>query len=310
MKGRGETDIHMLIRGDQLFQKGLIKIALNLSLSHPRPSHDQSKRLHYVNAEAKATRSQIYFEKGRFLKMTSIAMKEEEAIAAVYKAICGKDDLIIDVGANYGYHTKQMAEVASTGSVICIEAHPAHVARLKKVYADSHIVQVINKALVPETIENQDSITFRISDEHHGRGGIAGLHIWEKIDPSMPFQDVEVETISLDTLLRSLGKEPSFIKMDIEGAEYSILNSSRLLGVEHCPLCIAFENSVHGPSLASLHFQDFYSKWTSKGYKIIKMDGLLVENEEERRSAGQTLLLCKKETMPRIQACLFNLAKL
>lgn len=234
-------------------------------------------------------------------------MKEEEAIAAVYKSLCDKSDLILDVGANYGYHAKRMAEVAHEGVVICVEAHPEHAARLKKIYANSSIVQVINKALVPETIADQATITFRISDEHHGRGGIEGLHIWNKIDPKMAFHDLTVETISLDSLLFSLPKPPSFIKMDIEGPEYSILDSTQLLGIDYRPACIAFENSIHGPSLGSINFEDFCAKWSSQGYKFISMVGYLIENEQERRSAGQTLFLCRKDVLPRLQACLFAL---
>ncbi len=237
--------------------------------------------------------------------MTSSAMKEEEAIAAVYKSLCSKADLILDIGANYGYHTKLMAEVTCEGSVICLEAHPQHAARLKKLYVNSPIVQVINKALVPETIAHQNAITFRISDEYHGRGGVKGLHIWEKIDPSIEFVDVTVETVSLDSLLLSLPKAPSFIKMDIEGPEYSILDSTRLLGVGCRPECIAFENSVHGPSLGSINFENFCTKWTSRGYKFISVNGLLVENEQERRSAGQTLFLGRNDALPGLISALY-----
>lgn len=234
-------------------------------------------------------------------------MKEEEAIAEVYKSLCKKSDLILDVGAIYGYHTQQMVEVAHEGVVVCVEAHPEHAARLMKIYANSSSVQVINKAMVPETIADQSTITFRISDEHHGRGGVEGLHIWDKIDPKMVFYDHTVETISLDSLLSSLPKSPSFIKMDIEGPEYSILDSTQLLGIDYRPKCLAFENSVHGLNLGSINFENFCTKWTSKGYKLINMAGLLIENEQERRSAGQTLFLCRKDFLPRLQACLFAL---
>lgn len=238
--------------------------------------------------------------------MANNAMKEEETIAAVYKSLCGKGDLLLDVGANYGYHTKRMTEVARNGSVICIEAHPAHAANLKTIYATSSIVQVINKALVPEPLADQATIKFRISDEHHGRGGIKGLHIWDKIDPSILFQEVTVETISLDSLLASLSKEPSFIKMDIEGPEYSILDSTQILGTNVRPACIAFENSVHGPSLGSIEFSEFCNKWTLKGYKFISANGQLIESEHRRRSAGQTLFLCRTDVLQQVQSLMLH----
>ena len=236
--------------------------------------------------------------------MTSSAMKEEEAIASVYRSLCLKNDLLLDIGANYGYHTRHMAEVAYEGSVICLEAHPEHAARLTQAYAESSTVQVINKALVPETIANQRTIAFRISEEYHGRGGIEGLHIWKQIDPSMPFHEITVETISLDSLLSSLAKGPSFIKMDIEGPEYSILGSTRLLGSQVRPACIAFENSEHGPSLGSINFKDLCNTWAVKLYTFISMKGLVIDSEESRRSAGQTLFLCKEDIIPQLQASL------
>jgi FkbM family methyltransferase len=242
-------------------------------------------------------------------KMAGNAMREEEIIAAVYKNLCRPGDLLLDIGCNYGYHAQRMLEVAVDGLVVGVEAHPNHVERLNKLFDENSNFQLIAKAVVPETMSDVSHVTFKISKDFHGRGGFEKLNIWEKVDPSITFQEISVEAISFDRLLSELPTNPSFIKMDIEGPEYSILAVTKLLGIDiSCP-CITFENSVHGPGLGGLDFSDIYEQWILRGYKFIDTEGNLVENEAERKRAGQTLFLVQKSILTRVQVLLYSLAQ-
>ena len=241
--------------------------------------------------------------------MTKSAMQEEEVITAVYKSLCQPGDLLLDIGCNYGYHAQRMLEVTGDGLVVGVEAHPDHVERLNKLFDGNSHFQLIAKAVVPETISDVSHVTFKVSQDFHGRGGIEKLHIWQKIDPSIAFQEISVEAISFDRLLTELPNNPSFVKMDIEGPEYSILASTKLLGVDiSCP-CIAFENSVHGPGLGGLDFSDIHEQWIRRGYRFIDTEGNLVESEAERKGAGQTLFLVQKHLLTKVQVLLYSLAQ-
>lgn len=236
-------------------------------------------------------------------------MREERVIAAIYNELCLPGDLLLDIGCNHGFHARQMLEVAANGLVVGVEANPDHVERLNQLFDGNPSFRLVAKAVVPETMSEVSHVTFKVSKHYHGRGGIKKLHIWEKIDPSIAFSEINVEAISFDRLLSGLPAIPSFIKMDIEGPEYSILATTKLLGVDiSCP-CIAFENSVHGPGLDGLDFSDIHKQWTLRGYRFVDAKGNLVENEAERRNAGQTLLLVQKNILTRVQVLLYSLSQ-
>jgi FkbM family methyltransferase len=240
--------------------------------------------------------------------MSSHVMLEEEVIAAVYEQLCRPGDLLLDIGCNFGYHARKMLEVTGDGLVVGVEAHPDHVDKLKKLFDGNSSFRLIAKAVVPETMSDISHVNFKVSQDFHGRGGIEKLHIWEKIDPSITFQEISVEAISFDRLLSELPSNPSFIKMDIEGPEYSILAATISLGVDiRCP-CIAFENSVHGPGLGGLNFSNIHEQWALRGYKFLDAKGNLVENEAERKKAGQTLFLVQKDILVKVQVLLYSLA--
>jgi FkbM family methyltransferase len=219
-------------------------------------------------------------------------MEEEMLIASLYSEICCPDSTVIDIGANTGFHTKQLLKLCTNGNVYAVEANPAHTAKLGRLSSQPNM-HLIDKAVVPDSYCREEFVDFKVSDRYHGRGGVAGFHIWERIDPSIPFNRVRVPCIRFDALLGNCRKLPIFIKMDIEGLEYSLVYHSaclKRLKPDRLP-CIAMENSVHGLDIAKISFDDLNGFLTSAGYLLVDSQGTAIESEEQRRKSGQTTFL-------------------
>lgn len=143
-------------------------------------------------------------------------------------------DSVLDLGANIGYFTFLAAsEVGPTGTVIAVEASPTIHAMLRRNIARNpalaRSIQTVNKAVVAES-----------GPVHIYRGpdGMTGLTTTLK---SRAFElETEVEGSTLDELISAPARQRlRLVKIDVEGAEYTILPSLRTF-LESCPASTEF----------------------------------------------------------------------
>lgn len=221
---------------------------------------------------------------------------EETRIFEVYKRCASKNSQLLDIGVNKGQHSSKMLSIAQNGHVFGVEANPVHIKDLTAKYESNHRYTLIPRAVVPSNCDSEE-IIFKVSDLYHGRGGIKGMHIWEKINPSIDFEEVAVKTVDFDFLLKLAGDNLDFIKIDIEGPEYSLIYSSRVLGSVAIRPSMAIENSVHGLDIAGITFDKFIAKLQSISYALISTNGELIGSEADRRKSGQTVFLCAEESI-------------
>jgi len=228
----------------------------------------------------------------RVNKPQALEMEEELLIEAFYSKLCKPESTVIDIGANTGFHTKRFLELCPKGNVYAIEANPRHIDSLKKL-ASNPGLHVIEQAVVPSNYTQGESARFKISAAYHGRGGIAGMHIWEAIDPSIVFEEISVKSITFDRLLEICDKCPLFIKMDIEGPEYALIYYSSFLkdiAMDRLPY-MALENSVHGLAIAGISFEQLCECLHGLGYSLLDRKGSAITSESQRRQSGQTVFL-------------------
>lgn len=230
---------------------------------------------------------------------------EEARIYYIYKALSSETSTFIDIGVNKGQHSSRMLDLCPKGHVFGVEANPIHIKELKNKFTLYHNYTLIPKAVVPYG-SDAEKIVFKISEKYHGRGGIKGSHIWELIDPSIVFEEVEVSTLCFDSLVERAGPDLVFIKMDIEGPEYSILYNSRAIGKNGIKPCMAIENSVHGLMIADIEFKDFNARLKEIDYTLISTDGEIVNSESARRKSGQTIFLAPQDKIVSICEAISN----
>lgn len=169
--------------------------------------------------------------------------------------------VVYDIGANAGFYTLLAARLAGpTGRVYAFEPVPANIARLRR-----HLS--LNRTSNVEVLELavSDAAGEALFDDAPGyavgRLSAAGRLL--------------VKTDTLDQLVAS-GRlaAPDCLKIDVEGAEASVLRGARQVLEEHRPVVFL---ATHGP----VAHEEATAVLLSLGYRLEALDGRTVETTDE-----------------------------
>ena len=127
--------------------------------------------------------------------------------------------LLFDIGANRGDAT--FAGLNKGYKVIAVEAAPKVFAQLVKNF-------IYNPNVIPLRMAVSDKDGERLEFYEAEEDGLSTLNKEWLTDDTMPYagkpyRTVHANTITIDTLVAKYG-EPDLIKIDVEGAEWSVLN--------------------------------------------------------------------------------------
>jgi FkbM family methyltransferase len=133
--------------------------------------------------------------------------------------LCARDGIAVDVGASLGYYTAWLEHLC--GRCIAFEPNPQNAARLRRLYPRVEVRQVALSSTSGETV-------LRIPV--HATG--FELTGWSTIEPgndlsaaeAVAQHEIAVETATLDSFNLS---HVSFIKIDVEGHELSVLQGAQ-----------------------------------------------------------------------------------
>ncbi|MEL6108864.1 MAG: FkbM family methyltransferase [Planctomycetota bacterium] len=162
---------------------------------------------------------------------------------SIMQALVSRDSVCLDIGGHYGYFTLVLASLAPEGRVETFEPLPNHAKRIADSADRSGLahVKVHQKAVadISSTMTlryvssgNYDSMAYLES-----RGGVVSEASKEQYPT---FESCTVETTTLDALSPL---EPSFIKVDAEGAEAAILRGGTNLLANQKPRLLI---EIHG----------------------------------------------------------------
>jgi FkbM family methyltransferase len=145
-----------------------------------------------------------------------------------------------DLGANYGIYSMFLARlVGPTGRVYAFEPMPEILTQLK---ANIALNPLTNVEFVPMAAsDSAGTAQFRIGS-HAGSGHLETADQYHPISGGI----INVEQITLDEFVLRGNRPPTFMKIDVEGAEGSVIVGAKRVLDEHRPV-IAVE--VHSADL-------------------------------------------------------------
>jgi FkbM family methyltransferase len=163
--------------------------------------------------------------------------KREHFSTDFIKTFIKEDDIIIDIGGNIGYYALLESKLARRGKIFAIEPVPSN-------------AQILRSNIELNNSTNLYLFGYAISEKN----GTAKMFIYDKCNwcsftkslKSNIIKEIEVKTITLDDFVDLFVHEyPNFIRMDVEGYEYQILNGAIKLLDASQPLKLCIELHPH-----------------------------------------------------------------
>jgi FkbM family methyltransferase len=155
--------------------------------------------------------------------ITDCSWEAEET--ALVRQIAAPGQIWIEIGANFGYYTVDLARlVGETGKIFSFEASPHLASFVTETIAVNGFKNIVNFYQKAVWDVNGEMIPFDTTNTAY----IGGSHIYYSDDSEHIEKKglIEVETVTLDDGLPS-DLVADFLKMDVEGAECHILNGAR-----------------------------------------------------------------------------------
>jgi FkbM family methyltransferase len=153
----------------------------------------------------------------------------EPHLQRAIKRYVGAADTVYDVGANIGYASLSLAKrVGPKGRVFAFEPLPRNVALLRRSVEDNNLANVEILEVAVSDINSEALI--RVSENP----ATASL-VWHRENPSAV--EIAVKTVVVDDLVET-GRLPlpTFVKIDVEGAEGQALRGMRGMLVKARPV--------------------------------------------------------------------------
>lgn len=142
---------------------------------------------------------------------------------------------IVDVGGHFGFYTLLAAHlVGEKGNVITFEASP-DVFKILKQNTETHPqIEVVHSA-----VSNASGVLqFYEFPTYYSEYNTLSPEQFEHSDwfDKIPHQKVEVPSICLDDFFAERFPKPDFIKIDVEGAEFQVIQGAQSLLQEYRPI--------------------------------------------------------------------------
>jgi FkbM family methyltransferase len=194
-------------------------------------------------------------------------------------------DIFLDVGAHYGYFTLLASSlVTESGKVFCFEASPSTYHTLKKNTNFSKNINIYNYAV---SDEKSDLLFYEFPNLYSEYNSLDVQQFRNKVWYSeYKPQEVHVQGIVLDEFLYTENVHPCIIKIDVEGAEYKVVNGLKEYLISFSPivvieyLCTERCNDAHLKAeklLNSLQYQSFRIDYNGDLQKVDLISSYLTQ---------------------------------
>jgi FkbM family methyltransferase len=152
---------------------------------------------------------------------------EDRALREVYSQFVARGDLVFDIGANVGQHTKLFLDLGC--EVVAIEPQRNCVAALRRSFGNR--IQIVQSAVT----DRAGTATLMKHDTMHPMATLSGEWLSRLDTANDWFRRERVQTTTFDNLISRFGT-PKFAKIDVEGCERQVF-----AGLSKSPDAVRFE---------------------------------------------------------------------
>ncbi len=201
----------------------------------------------------------------------------EIVIRSIYTGSLPIDAVVLDGGANVGYHTVRLAQHLTRGRVIAVEANRDTLEVLERAVKPHPNVKVVYGALQEDPYKTD--IEFNCSSSHPGRSGVGRL--WDLLAQGQVqyAPPTKVPATTIDRLVQQSDlKRLDFIKLDLEGGEFPALRGAESALRELRPLVVT-EHGHLAPALNGFVIAEYLEWVRSMDYVPISPSGALVDSK-------------------------------
>lgn len=199
-----------------------------------------------------------------FARVVSEGVYEPE-LAAVCVANLDATRDAIDVGANAGLYTNLMARQLRGGRVLAIEPAANALAKLrsnvKRNGIEAHTLIFEGVASDRECMRTLKIVAGK--EEYSSVGTLAHPSVADE-----RVETVDVQSTTIDALVRRHALDPGFIKIDVEGTEHEVLRGAEATLRKHRPVVLS-ELSAHLLARNGTSASAVVEYMQSLGYRVI-----------------------------------------
>jgi FkbM family methyltransferase len=183
-------------------------------------------------------------------------------------------DIAFDIGANVGVYAVQLSRLCGpTGHVWAFEPAPDTYWRLHETLA---LNRCDNVSPVQGAVCDEDgTVRMGLFEPQFAEWNSIGNHLMHTAEgtPVSPNQSVDVPAVTLDRFCEAKGIERvNFMKVDVEGFEYSVFRGAQRLLREHRVDYICFEISKEPLKGAGVESRDVFGVLEAYGYTTYRYD--------------------------------------
>ncbi len=195
------------------------------------------------------------------------ATNGEYSVLSCFAKSC---DQFIDVGANHGIFIDRALQCNPDLNVVAYEANPTLSGTLKNRFEHSSYSVEVNQCALSDT-EGELVLHLHPTDDT-----ASSLTPRKNMMPSFTDKMIEVTVPCRRLNTCELGDRPTFVKIDVEGAEYSVISSGAELMNSLSRVAVLFEYSFgwdeHGSSL-----KDCFHWFDARGFTMYRLTPLGLE---------------------------------
>ena len=174
-----------------------------------------------------------------------------------------KGDVVLDLGANIGYHTINFSRmVGENGKIFSFEPEPNNFELLKK---NVEVNNCKNVTLVKKAVSNKNGRSrLYLSEEN-----TADNRTFNSGDDR---KFIEIDEIKLDDYFKNFGKKINFIKMNIQGSEIAAIEGMKNIITKQKQLKILFEFTPYLHKLFGTEPRELLELFGDLNFKLYSLD--------------------------------------